>query len=78
MIYEKRGKWYVRINGAMQNFDSKEKAMKAAGMVDKGPDPLAALAAKAPVYKSFEEAVEVHGKDDLDLFEEELIAEEDE
>jgi len=70
MIYEKRGKWYVRINGAMQNFDSKEKAMKAAGMVDKGPDPLAALAAKAPVYKSFEDAVADHGEDEEDFVEE--------
>ena len=71
MIYEKRGKWYVRINGAMQNFNSKEKAMKAVGMVDKGPDPLAARAAKAPVYKSFEEAVEDHGEDEEDFVEEE-------
>ena len=77
MIYEKRGKWYVEVNGAKKNFDSKEKAMKAAGMVEKAPDPLAALAAKAPVYKSFEDAVDDHGEDDLDLYEEELIAEED-
>jgi hypothetical protein len=70
MIYEKRGQWCVRINGQLKKFPTKAEAMKAAGMVDKGPDPLEALRAKAPMYNTFEDAVDDHGEDEDDLEEE--------
>ena len=71
MIYEKRGRWCVRINGQLKKFPTKEAAMKAAGIVDKGPDPLEALRRAAPSYRTFEEAVDDHGEDEEDLEEEE-------
>lgn len=70
MVYEKRGQWCVRVNGQLKKFPTKAEAMKAAGMVDKGPDPLEALRAAAPVYNTFEDAVDDHGEDEDDLAEE--------
>lgn len=66
----KRGQWYLRIDGQLRKFGTESEAKKAAGIVDKAPDPLAALAAKAPVYKSFEDAVADHGEDEDDFVEE--------
>lgn len=71
MIYRKRGQWCIRQGARILKFDTKEEAMKAAGLVDKGPDPLEALRQAAPSYNTFEEAVEDHGEDEGDLEEEE-------
>jgi len=70
MIYEKRGQWCVRVHGQLKKFPTKAEAMKAAGMVDKGPDPLEALRSAAPNYNTFEEAVEAHGEDEVNFVEE--------
>lgn len=35
MIYEKRGKWCVRVAGELKKFNSEEEAKVAAGIVEK-------------------------------------------
>jgi len=70
MIYQKRGKWFVPVRGGLHKYDTKEEAMKAAGMIDKGPDPLEALRQAAPSYNTFEAAVDDHGEDEEDFVEE--------
>jgi hypothetical protein len=70
MIYQKRGKWFVPKSGRLEKYNTKEEAMKAAGIMDKGPDPLESLRSNAPVYKTFEAAVEDHGEDEGDFVEE--------
>ena len=69
MVYFKRNKWCAKANGRLYKFDTKEEALRAIGK----KDPVSALDAlrkKAPVYKSFEAAVEDHGKDEGDFAEE--------
>ena len=70
MIYFKRGKWCTRVNGQLIKFDTEEDAKTALGIVEKPLDPLAELANKAPVYESFEDAVDDHGEDEGDFVEE--------
>ena len=70
MIYQKRGKWFVPVRGGVHKYNTKEEAMAAAGIVDKGPDALEILRTSAPVYNTFEEAVDDHGEDEGDFVEE--------
>ena len=71
----KQGKlWVVNLGGREEVCATKavaEKLLDQYTAAHNKKDPLAELAAKAPVYESFEAAVEDHGEDEGDLEEEE-------
>ncbi len=65
-----RGRWCVSTLGGVKRFDTEEAALKFTGtFVDTIPVP------EVREYDTLEEALKA--EDDLDLYEEELIAEED-
>ena len=73
-IFEKNGLWIWRKRpGIQESFSTKEKAYEAAGMEMPTNLPLP----EVREYDSLEEALADQDKDDLDLYEEGLIAEED-
>ena len=71
-IFEKNGRWvWERKPGVRKSFDTQEEAYEAAGMPLSSTPPLP----EVREYDTLEEALKA--EDDLDLYEEELIAEED-
>jgi len=71
-IFEKDGRWvWERKPGVRKSFDTQEEAYEAAGMPLSSTPPLP----EVREYDTLEEALKA--EDDLDLYEEELIAEED-
>ena len=70
MIYQKRGTWRARVGGKELTFASEQEAKAAMGIIEKPLDPLEALRTSAPVYNTFEEAVDDHGEDEGDFVEE--------
>ena len=67
-----RGRWCVSTLSGVKRFDTEEAALKFTGtFVDTIPIPVP----EVREYATLEEALQ--GEDDLDLYEEELIAEED-
>ena len=82
-IFERNGKWIWREKpGVQHSFDTKEAAHDAAGIPVSGePDWKLHILEELPLpevreYDSLEEAVADQDKDELDRFEDELIAEE--
>jgi len=61
-VYQRKGLWYVVGKGRPYKTRAEAEGKKL--------DPLAELAAKAQVYKSFEDAVADHGEDEEYLVEE--------
>ena len=59
------------MNGQLKKFPTRAEAFEYVGIRDKGPDPLEALRAKAPMYNTFKDAVDDHGEDEEGLEEEE-------
>jgi hypothetical protein len=77
--YHKRyGKFYKVEGSKTTKITSEEWIEAMKGSSEPEVDPLEALRASATTYESFEDAVEDHGKDDLDRFEDDLISEEKE
>lgn len=66
-VFERKGYWYIEGRG--RPYMSKEQAHAAAGSELPLPE--------VREYASLEDALADQDKDDLDLYEEELIAEED-
>ena len=66
-IFQKRGRWcFYTAEGLIQRFSTKQEAESAAGLL---PTP------EVTEYNSLEEAMADQGTDDLDRYEDELIAE---
>ena len=73
-IFERNGKWvWKKRPGIQESFDTKEEAYKAAGIDLPVEIPLP----EVREYDSLEEAMADQDKDELDRYEDELIAEED-
>ena len=71
-VVEQNGKWVWLIKPGVQRvYDSKEEAYAAAGIEMSAPP-----APEVKEYQSLEEAVADQDKDELDRFEDDLIAEE--
>lgn len=72
-IFEKNGRWvWERKPGVRKSFDTQEEAYEAAGMPLSSTPPLP----EVREYDSLEEAMADQDKDELDQYEEDLIAEE--